>query len=215
MTIQWILPADFATTQKFVYNNTINYNNPFVGSLFNFTSSQNFYPQLPLFPTTLPKFDFKQNIFNFNNKTNTSSGIKISTNNGNSLSWSKLGYNAQKGLQLAQNAVSNAVGFTGYCARYVKKAISETGLGAYESGNACDLLHTMRNNKNFKEISPDGIDLKSLPAGCVLVYDKGVGGYSSRYGHTEITTGSGKAVSDGVTNNLYKKPSAIFMPVMA
>ena len=71
----------------------------------------------------------------------------------------------------------------------------------------------LKNNKNFKEISPEGIDVGKLPAGCVLVYDKGVEGYSKRYGHTEITTGDGRAVSDGITKNLCKKPSAIFIPV--
>ena len=48
-----------------------------------------------------------------------------------------------------------------------------------------------------------------------MVYDKGVQGYSASYGHTEITTGDGRAVSDGITNNLYKKPSSIFIPVTA
>ena len=70
-------------------------------------------------------------------------------------------------------------------------------------------------NKNFKEINPNGVDLKKLPAGCVLVYGKGVAGYSKKYGHTEITTGNGKAVSDGVTQNLHRKPTAIFMPTAA
>ena len=71
----------------------------------------------------------------------------------------------------------------------------------------------LRNNKNFKEIPVDTVNVKDLPAGCVLVYDKGSQGYSRKYGHTEITTGDGRAVSDGITKNLYKKPSAIFMPV--
>ena len=47
----------------------------------------------------------------------------------------------------------------------------------------------------------------------MLVYDKGVAGYDENYGHVEITTGTGEAVSDGITYNLYKIPSAIFMPV--
>ena len=71
----------------------------------------------------------------------------------------------------------------------------------------------MENNKNFEEISPTDVNVKDLPAGCVLVYDKGARGYSKKYGHTEITTGDGRAVSDGITRNLHRKPSAIFVPI--
>ena len=73
----------------------------------------------------------------------------------------------------------------------------------------------LRKNKKFKEISPSEVNVEDLPAGCILVYNKGVQGYSPKYGHTEITTGDGRAVSDGITNNLYKTPSSIFVPVTA
>ena len=67
-------------------------------------------------------------------------------------------------------------------------------------------------NKNFKQISAEGIDLKKLPAGCVLVYERGVSGYSSEYGHVEITLGDGTAVSGGRTRNI--RPGAkVFVPV--
>ena len=122
-------------------------------------------------------------------------------------------YDASKGNCLAQTALNNTNGnFTGYCARYVKNAIQEAGLGNYTWGHAYQLASDLRKNPNFKEISTDNLDLKNLPAGCVLVYDRGVAGYSSKYGHTEITIGDGRAVSDGITKNLHKKPSSIFMP---
>jgi len=127
--------------------------------------------------------------------------------------WDRLGYKASSGLRLAKTAMSRACGFVGRCAKYVKNAIASCGLGKYVSGNACEMTRILRNNKNFREISPAGVDLKSLPAGCVLVYGRGVSGYSSRYGHTEITTGSGKAVSDGITNNIRDNVTAIFIPV--
>ena len=122
-------------------------------------------------------------------------------------------YNAFKGEKLANIAMNNSVGWTGFCAAYVKEDIREAGLGSYASGHAYKMSEILRNNKNFKEISPDDVDVSELPAGCVLVYDKGVAGYSKKYGHTEITTGDGRAVSDGITKNLYKKPSSIFIPV--
>ena len=127
-------------------------------------------------------------------------------------------YNATKGKRLASVALKNSTGWTGFCARYVKQDIQEAGLGFYRYCHAYQMTSILRQNPNFKEISPDNVNLKDLPEGCVLVYGKGVQGYSKNYGHTEITvkdkkTGESKGVSDGITNNLYKKPSAIFIPV--
>ena len=122
-------------------------------------------------------------------------------------------YNAFKGERLANIALSNSKGWTGYCAKYVKKSIQEANLGPYLYGHAYQMTNILRHNPNFKEISTQNVDVKNLPAGCVLVYGKGVEGYSKNYGHTEITTGDGRAVSDGITQNLHKKPSAIFIPV--
>lgn len=123
-----------------------------------------------------------------------------------------LGYNAQKGQKLANIAIKNTVGFTGNCATYAKRDIEQAGLGKYESGHAFQCDDILRRNPNFKEISTAGLDLKKLPAGCVLVYERGVSGYSSSYGHIEITDGQGGARSDGKTNNI--KPGAkVFIPV--
>ena len=78
--------------------------------------------------------------------------------------------------------------------------------------DGADYGNVLSLNKNFKEISANGLDLKSLPAGCILVYGRGQAGYSSKYGHVEITTGTGQAVSDGITNNI--RPGArVFVPV--
>lgn len=141
------------------------------------------------------------NIDTFTKSDNTKKDVKLSD------------YNAYKGERLARVALDNSSGWTGYCAAYVKSDIQAAGLGGYKYGHAYQMPSILRNNSNFKEISPDGIDVKKLPAGCVLVYDRGAQGYSKNYGHTEITTGDGRAVSDGITKNLHKKPSAIFIPV--
>jgi hypothetical protein len=130
-----------------------------------------------------------------------------------STKWSRYGYDASAGARLAGVARDNSVGFTGYCARYVKTAISDAGLGNYEYGHAYQMDDILRRNKNFREI-PASTDVRSLPAGCVLVFNQGSRGYSSSYGHTEITDGKGHGISDGVTHNL-RQPDAIFMPVAA
>ena len=140
------------------------------------------------------------------------------------------GYNASAGERLANLAMKNrsfvidpnskrvtsqrkpANKFTSNCALYVKAAIRDAGLGAYKSGHGYQMASIMRRNKNFKEISPTEYNVNSLPAGCVLVFDRGAQGYNKKYGHVEITTGDGRAVSDGITRNL-KQPSAVFVPV--
>lgn len=203
MTIFWNMAK---AAPSFVYNPfamSIGMHAPF--GLFGSSAyfAQNYLRKLPIFTVPSPvRHAIKR----------STNPVSINTKIQDNDFWKKLGYNAQKGLELAKQAVSHVVGFIGYCARYVKNAIARTGLGKYESGHAYQQISNLRNNKNFKEISPNGVNLKSLPAGCVLVYDKGVSGYSKSYGHIEITTGTGKAVSDGVTNNL-RKPTAIFIPV--
>lgn len=126
----------------------------------------------------------------------------------------KVHYNKRKGEKLAKEiaSVSSEGGFDGYCARHVKSAISDAGLGKYESGHGYQVADILADNKNFKEITSANPDLESLPAGCVLVYDRGVSGYSSRYGHTEITLGNGTAASGGITHNI-RDGARVFIPV--
>ena len=73
----------------------------------------------------------------------------------------------------------------------------------------------LENNPNFKEIKVSSVDeLKQLPAGCILVYERGAAGYSSKYGHIEVTLGDGTAGSDGQTRNLrYTQNMSVFVPV--
>lgn len=125
---------------------------------------------------------------------------------------SNAGYDASKGNRLAEIAKNNSVGFIGQCATYAKKAIEKAGLGKYQYGDAYQCDDILRKNSNFKEISTKGLNLKDLPAGCVLVYERGVSGYSSQYGHIEITDGKGHAYSDGKTNNI-KDGAKVFVPV--
>lgn len=187
--------------------NIFNYSNPYYDyNHFNYHTDINANSSTGNLSSDLLSITGKKNKKKTKSKTKTKTK-KIST-------WEKIGYNAKKGVELAKNALKNAVGFTGYCAKYVKNAICKSNLGEYEYGNACDMASILRRNKNFKEIDANSVDVNNLPAGCVLVYAKGAAGYSGKYGHTEITDGNGRGISDGITNNL-RKPTAIFMPVMA
>ncbi len=135
----------------------------------------------------------------------------INTNT-NLTSLREAGYNASKGGALAKAVANNAIGFSNQCARYVRFALDRTGLGTGARGDGYQYSSILSQNPNFKEISTQGLNLSSLPAGCVLVYDRGVAGYSRQYGHVEITLGNGQAVSDGVTNNI-RNGARVFVPV--
>lgn len=141
-------------------------------------------------------------------RANTSS---ISTNT-NLPQLKDAGYDKEKGGALARDVASNAVGFTGYCAKYVRRALDRTGLGTGERGDGYQYASILSRNPNFKEISTSNLNLSSLPAGCILVYDRGVSGYSTSAGHVEVTLGNGQAVSDGVTNQI-KNGARVFIPV--
>lgn len=153
------------------------------------------------------------NIFGFLNTQSANNNVKIKT----TLKLPELkeaGYNKKKGEELAKiiSARSTYEGFDNFCARNVKKAIQDAGLGRYEYGHGYQMADILSRNKNFKEISTKNINLSKLPAGCILVYDKGIAGYSSEYGHTEITLGDGRAASGGITRNI-RNGARVFIPV--
>ena len=169
----------------------------FMPSIWSYAPSYSYssnYQFTPLFTTSYTNNLEPQNV---DSEIKTKPQTTV-TQNGSVLS----GYNASAGKRLANIALNNSVGWTGYCARHVKNAISAANLGSYQSGHAYQMPSILRNNKNFKEIPAQDVNVKDLPAGCVLVYNRGSQGYSQEYGHTEITTGDGRAVSDGITKNL-------------
>ena len=126
----------------------------------------------------------------------------------------KIGYNAEKGERLAREARKGAAGrFKGKCATYVKKAVENANLGEYKYNvHGKDMARVYGQNKNFKKISAKGINVKDLPAGCILCYDAGKSGHHKVYGHTGITQGNGTEISDGITRNP-KEASYILVPV--
>ena len=213
--------SKYYTPNSNLNNYSYNYSNPFAYTPVtnNYYSNTDFYDRL-IHSTPSYIYNPSNNYYSpsvskdyslFNSRS-ASRGILNVNNNAN---WRSLGYNAAAGSRLASYAMNHRVGFTEYCARYVKNALAATGLGNYVNGDAWQMTSILRRNKNFREISPNGVNVNNLPAGCILVYGRGVSGYSSAYGHVEITTGDGRAVSDGVTNNLRNRPTAIFMPVAA
>lgn len=124
-------------------------------------------------------------------------------------------YNKKNGERLAQRVLDGLPEQRNYplCARYVKEAIRDIGLGAYVNGNGEYCKYILRANPNFKETKISGKNLSKLPAGCIIVYDKYDGGYS-KDGHVEITLGDGRACSDVITEKIEPSDNAyVFIPV--
>ena len=131
----------------------------------------------------------------------------------NSLQAKGLKYSSAKGQKLAKDMANHSDGFTGHCSRYVREGLQRTGLYNGHTASAYQMGGILAKNKNFQEVSPNSVNLKNLPAGCILVYDKNTKKYSNEHGHIEVTLGDGTACSDGRTRNIYSTNNMrIFVP---
>lgn len=103
-------------------------------------------------------------------------------------------FNRNMGIQLANYASSLATGGTGYCYNFVARDI-HAFLPAFLSGEHAYLAaDQLAASPYFKEVSLPASDLPSLPAGAVVVWDKGL----SESGHISIADGLGHEVSDHI-----------------
>ena len=201
----------------------------------NYSGMDTFIPSYSTYPVNgafnfnfeMPKFDmgtlmdlynasiqsYKTQMDNFSKML---SNIGANWNTTPTESLQDVNYDANLAKKMAQNAANNAESSSQHeCAKYVSDAIEDSGVSVTR-GHAYQMIDNLRNNSHFKEISITKDELKNLPAGCVLVYPKGSAGYSSEYGHIEITLGNGKAASDFINDNpKYASNMKVFAPVMA
>ena len=151
-----------------------------------------------------------QKMFNLNLTSN------MNWNTTPTASLKDVNYDAETAKKLAQNAKANAGAKSQKrCAEFVSDAIEASGISVTR-GHAFQMENNLRNNSAFKEVTVSQDELASLPAGCILVYPKGSAGYSSEYGHIEITLGNGETASDFLnTNPKYSGNMKVFVPVTA
>ena len=130
------------------------------------------------------------------------------------------GYNAEKGLKLSRIAdkhLNDPEVRNGNlrCAQTVRENLQTAGLYNGMSGHGYQYVDILRKNSNFKEIPVENNNWQHLPAGCIVVYDKGVGGHHKKYGDVGIITEDGQQTSFYKTKSVteIKKPTAIFVPV--
>lgn len=97
-----------------------------------------------------------------------------------------------KGAQIAQFALQNASGGTGWCYSYVAQAIHSAYPAFLQGEHAYMAAHQLAQSNSFQEVSP--LQLQNLPAGAVVVWSQG----TSTSGHISIADGQGREVSDHV-----------------
>lgn len=159
-------------------------------------------------------------------ETAISEGEFSSHNNDNLMTFDELSaqglkYSSEKGQKLAQDIGSHAHGFIGKCSNRVSNGLQRTGLGNERMPSAHMMDDKLREdirtgkNTNFREIKVTSQEqLRSLPAGCIIVYEAGAAGYNSTHGHIEVSLGNGTAASDGITRNMrFTQNMSVFVPV--
>lgn len=140
-------------------------------------------------------------------------------------------YNPKLGNKLANIAENNAkkTNTVGLCAGGTNTAIEKAGLAKGETrvSAAYQEIGVLEHHDNFKEITSlitDKKDLATLPAGCVIVFDKNRDKnhvnkrLSDEYGHILVTLGDGQAASDHTENlketlSNYSGQYHVFVPV--
>ncbi len=104
------------------------------------------------------------------------------------------------GAKLAQDASKHATGSGGLCFRYVRQALERAGVKGVGGASAYMAGDQLAKNPKFREIKVAEKDLKKLPAGAVVVWDRGNG---HQHGHISIALGNGQEASD------IKKPQTV------
>lgn len=129
-------------------------------------------------------------------------------------------YNSQLGNKLANIAYKNATERNSRhrCLAGARESFNDMGLVKGSMGaSAYQAAAVLAKNKNFKEVQVSRDDIKNLPAGCVVVWNKNYFGKKSSdiHGHIAITLGNGKEASDHVANKTYMLNSShrVFVPV--
>lgn len=122
-------------------------------------------------------------------------------------------FNRALGQRIAEYARSRISGGTGYCYHYVARAL-EAYMGHFLSGlRAYMAADQLASSGRFKEISLPSEKLPQLPAGAVVVWDKG----TSASGHISIADGKGYEISDHVqpqmTHHYGGGAFRVFLPI--
>ncbi len=87
----------------------------------------------------------------------------------------------------------------GLCLKGVNDTMQAMGMPVQREASAYMALDNFRNNKRFQEVKVSKDQLKSLPAGAVVIWDKGSG---LPHGHISVSLGNGREASSTVRDQL-------------
>lgn len=115
------------------------------------------------------------------------------------------------GAALAKDAEKHATGPGGLCFRYVRQALERAGVKGVGGASAYMAADQLAKNPKFREVKVDPKDFKKLPAGAVVVWNRGNG---HEHGHISIALGNGKEASDKIRNQItnYGTSARVFLP---
>ena len=111
---------------------------------------------------------------------------------------------------IAKAEATNGDSNGGLCYRDVGRALSKIGINV-SGASAYMAAAQLEKNPKVKEMKVAQGDLAKLPAGAIVVWDKGNG---HEHGHISIATGDGKEASDLMRNQItnYGTSFRVFMP---
>jgi hypothetical protein len=112
--------------------------------------------------------------------------------------------------ELGKYAGANANGPGGYCYKWVAQALRKFGVNV-SGASAYMGADQLAKNPKFREVSVQPKDLPKLPAGAVVVWNKGPG---HPHGHISIALGNGKEASDKLRTQItnYGTSVRVFLP---
>lgn len=116
------------------------------------------------------------------------------------------------GKKLAAQAekTANQINTPGLCLKGVNDAMQAMGLPVHREAAAWMAVDDFQKNPKFKEVKVSKDQLKSLPAGAVVIWDKGSG---LPYGHISVALGDGREASSKVRNQLLLNTNFhVFLP---
>ncbi len=115
------------------------------------------------------------------------------------------------GAALAKDAEKHATGPGGLCFRYVRQALERAGVKGVGGASAYMGADQLARNPKFREIKVSQKDLAKLPAGAVVVWNRGSG---HPHGHISIALGDGREASDKIRKQItnYGTSFRVFLP---
>lgn len=112
----------------------------------------------------------------------------------------------------AGERMASSMNSRGWCAKGVRQALESIGINGIGAASAYMIADQLARHDKFKEVTVTRDQLKSLPAGAIVVWDK-TG--NNPHGHISIALGDGREASDHVQSQAttYGDRFRVFLPV--